>query len=161
MRYRRYYTQKNKDGSRTVVSTGPAATLWMGFVKFIVVVGLLGWPAIVVGDNLRGALAWVIGVPCELIWLVIALGVWGMYDAKAKGRVRGDSETERLWAATHAEMEQRHAAILADMKNRPLYKTPLRSGLSIADELLKLTQLRDQGALSPEEFEAQKAKLLR
>ncbi len=57
-------------------------------------------------------------------------------------------------------MEQRHAAILADMKDRPLYKTPLRSDLSIADELLKLTQLRDQGALSPEEFEVQKAKLL-
>ncbi|MGA9077464.1 MAG: PH domain-containing protein [Acidimicrobiales bacterium] len=34
------------------------------------------------------------------------------------------------------------------------------SGPSIADELLKLTQLRDQGALSPEEFESQKAKLL-
>ncbi|MEU4996568.1 DUF4429 domain-containing protein [Streptomyces sp. NPDC021622] len=31
---------------------------------------------------------------------------------------------------------------------------------SIADELSKLAQLREQGVLSPEEFEAQKAKLL-
>ena len=35
------------------------------------------------------------------------------------------------------------------------------SALSVADELLKLAQLRDAGVLTPEEFEAQKAKLLR
>ena len=34
------------------------------------------------------------------------------------------------------------------------------SSLSIADELQKLTQLRDQNVLSPEQFETQKAKLL-
>lgn len=33
-------------------------------------------------------------------------------------------------------------------------------GASTADELRKLAQLRDEGILSPEEFEAQKAKLL-
>jgi hypothetical protein len=32
--------------------------------------------------------------------------------------------------------------------------------LSVADELLKLAQLRDAGVLTPQEFEAQKAKLL-
>ncbi|MCX5044668.1 SHOCT domain-containing protein [Aldersonia sp. NBC_00410] len=32
---------------------------------------------------------------------------------------------------------------------------------SVADELMKLAQLRDAGVLTPEEFEAQKAKLLR
>ena len=35
------------------------------------------------------------------------------------------------------------------------------SALSVADELLKLAQLRDAGVLTAEEFEAQKAKLLR
>jgi hypothetical protein len=34
------------------------------------------------------------------------------------------------------------------------------NGTLIADELRKLAQLRDQGVLSPEEFESQKAKLL-
>ncbi len=37
---------------------------------------------------------------------------------------------------------------------------PAGLGLSVADELAKLAQLRDAGVLSPEEFAAQKAKLL-
>jgi hypothetical protein len=32
--------------------------------------------------------------------------------------------------------------------------------LAVADELLKLAQLRDAGVITPDEFEAQKAKLL-
>lgn len=38
---------------------------------------------------------------------------------------------------------------------------PTQAPVSVADELAKLAQLRDAGVLSPEEFEAQKAKLLR
>jgi hypothetical protein len=34
------------------------------------------------------------------------------------------------------------------------------SGASVADELLKLASLRDSGILTPEEFDAQKAKLI-
>ena len=54
---------------------------------------------------------------------------------------------------------------LADLTGRIGHAAPgglsgSGTGRSTADELLKLTQLRDQGALSPEEFEAQKAKLL-
>lgn len=37
---------------------------------------------------------------------------------------------------------------------------PARPGISVADELAKLVQLRDAGVLSPEEFVAQKTKLL-
>jgi hypothetical protein len=38
--------------------------------------------------------------------------------------------------------------------------TPPGSGASVADELLKLASLRDSGILTPEEFDAQKAKLI-
>jgi hypothetical protein len=37
---------------------------------------------------------------------------------------------------------------------------PTGQGLSVADELAKLAQLRDAGVLTPAEFDAQKAKLL-
>jgi len=40
------------------------------------------------------------------------------------------------------------------------YIREVAGGASTADELLKLAQLRDQGVLSPEEFEAQRAKAL-
>ena len=37
---------------------------------------------------------------------------------------------------------------------------PRQAPVSVADELIKLAQLRDAGVLTPEEFQAQKAKLL-
>jgi hypothetical protein len=42
----------------------------------------------------------------------------------------------------------------------PPQQAPAASATGTADELSKLAALRDQGVLSPEEFEAQKAKLL-
>ncbi len=73
MRYRRYITQRNPNGSRTVVSVGPVydGFGWMlkGFFRFTAVFTALLWPAIAVNVNLRGTVAWVVGVPCELIWL--------------------------------------------------------------------------------------------
>lgn len=38
--------------------------------------------------------------------------------------------------------------------------SPSATPLSVADELAKLAQLRDSGVLSPQEFDAQKSKLL-
>ena len=40
------------------------------------------------------------------------------------------------------------------------YIRSIAAAPSSADELIKLTQLRDQGSLTPQEFETQKAKLL-
>ena len=80
MRYRRYYSQKNRDGSRTVVSMGPFASGYYGFVKILFTVllifGFFAWPGIVVSHNLKGEWAWAVGVPAELIWLGIVSAVW-------------------------------------------------------------------------------------
>ncbi|GIJ43374.1 hypothetical protein Val02_02600 [Virgisporangium aliadipatigenens] len=46
------------------------------------------------------------------------------------------------------------------LSSRQVSAPPNRDGMSVADELTKLAQLRDAGILSPEEFAAQKAKLL-
>lgn len=60
------------------------------------------------------------------------------------------SEFENLRAALDQAIAAQHAP------SAPAAATPA----SLADELAKLAQLRDQGILSHEEFEAQKARLL-
>jgi type VI protein secretion system component VasK len=63
--------------------------------------------------------------------------------------VRGSKMQER--AVTRAtEAEQAAQTYIREVAAAP----------STADELAKLAQLREQGVLSPEEFEAQKAKLI-
>lgn len=59
-------------------------------------------------------------------------------------------EFEKLRAALDAAIATQHAP------QAPAAAAPA----SLADELGKLAQLRDQGILSPDEFEAQKARLL-
>ena len=63
--------------------------------------------------------------------------------------------------ARGGKMQERHVAQLqrAQLANES-YIREVAGPSSTADELLKLGQLRDQGVLSSEEFEAQKAKLL-
>jgi hypothetical protein len=63
--------------------------------------------------------------------------------------VRGSKMQER----SVAQMQQAQLATES-------YIREVAQGNSTADELLKLGQLRDQGVLSAEEFEAQKAKML-
>jgi hypothetical protein len=62
---------------------------------------------------------------------------------------RGGSMQER----SAAQMQQAQQATES-------YIREVAGGNSTADELLKLGQLRDQGVLTTEEFEAQKAKVL-
>lgn len=77
MRYRRYYSQSNRDGSRTVVSVGPIGSLWVSFVKCAVILVVLGWPIAVVRDNVHSPVwDWVLGLPFELLWLVVLLAIW-------------------------------------------------------------------------------------
>lgn len=55
-----------------------------------------------------------------------------------------------------------HLAPEPDSTPLPESPSPTEApALSVADELLKLAQLRDAGVLTSQEFEAQKAKLLR
>jgi hypothetical protein len=63
--------------------------------------------------------------------------------------------------ARGGKMHERSAVQLqqAQLATESYIREVARSG-STADELLKLGQLRDQGVLSGEEFESQKAKLL-
>ena len=56
--------------------------------------------------------------------------------------------------------QQLNAHAQADMAMRGASYAPAAASSSSADELLKLAQLRDQGILSPAEFEAAKAKAL-
>jgi hypothetical protein len=61
--------------------------------------------------------------------------------------------------ATH-EREPRQARANDELFRRYLGHYPASHAASTADELTKLAGLRDAGVLTPEEFEAQKAKLL-
>jgi hypothetical protein len=63
---------------------------------------------------------------------------------------RGHKMTEHAMADAKARDEAAQAYI----------RQAAGTGTSTADELERLAGLRDQGVLSPEEFEAQKAKLL-
>jgi hypothetical protein len=91
MRYRRYITHKNPDGSKTVVSVGPVADYalgWLTVFKWLVVllfiIAFLFWPPLLISGHLRGAGEWVAGVLAELGWLaVLVLGSLA-YKTKAK-----------------------------------------------------------------------------
>lgn len=48
---------------------------------------------------------------------------------------------------------------IVELKQRPAAVAVVQE-IDVADQLLKLSQLRDQGILTHEEFEAQKAKVL-
>ncbi|MFJ5259101.1 DUF4429 domain-containing protein [Streptomyces sp. NPDC088387] len=58
------------------------------------------------------------------------------------------------------EFEQLRAAIEQAIAAGHAPQAPAAAAPSLADELTKLAALRDQGILSPAEFEAQKARLL-
>jgi ABC-type multidrug transport system fused ATPase/permease subunit len=63
--------------------------------------------------------------------------------------------------ARGGKMQERSMRLAAENeKAAQQYIREVAAAPSSADELAKLAQLRDQGVLSPAEFEAQKAKLL-
>jgi len=61
-------------------------------------------------------------------------------------------------ARREQERQEDHDRQLASIK--ALAKTGPSAGVSVADELVKLAKLRDDGVLTPEEFAAQKAAVL-
>jgi len=58
------------------------------------------------------------------------------------------------------EMAGLRTAVMEAIRNRAMPQAAVVQQSSTADEILKLVSLRDAGALSNDEFEAQKAKLL-
>jgi uncharacterized membrane protein len=75
MRYRRYYTQRNKDGSRTVISTGPALGCTYLIGKWFVVLVLVSLP-LALQSVIHGRTGVVISWVLEAIWLVLLVGGW-------------------------------------------------------------------------------------
>lgn len=71
MRYRRYYTQRNRDGSRTVISVGPLVGpyIWLfkitGWVLGIALVFMLPW---LPHYYVPGAWGWFWSSLSALIW---------------------------------------------------------------------------------------------
>ena len=55
MRYRRYHRQENRDGSRTLMSVGPIATMLVCSMKFVLVVLVFFWPLVVIHATIHGA----------------------------------------------------------------------------------------------------------
>ncbi|MGK0742673.1 SHOCT domain-containing protein [Leucobacter sp. Z1108] len=77
--------------------------------------------------------------------------------------VQGSGTTLAEVAVNYGTAEKIEAWFRAhpNFGNGSVHSDPPRRGLSIADELIKLAQLRDAGVLSAQEFETQKSKLLR
>jgi len=87
MRYRRYYTRVNRDGSKTVTSVGPVAeTAGLGaraLLWFLFVVVVLGLPWSI-ADAIRNGWGMALAIVAAILWyaLVIAASVpalkkWG------------------------------------------------------------------------------------
>jgi len=77
MRYRRYYTKINRDGSKTVTSVGPVADaagwgvrafLWMAWCAFLVA---LPWAIYV--DAIRNDWGLALAIVAALIWYPIVI----------------------------------------------------------------------------------------
>lgn len=74
MRYRRYYTQQEKDGATSVVSVGLTGTFFMFWVKFMVWATILLWPFCFHWPTWA---EWLIAVPW---WAILVVG-WAVRPA--------------------------------------------------------------------------------
>jgi len=75
---------------------------------------------------------------------------------------RDEAEKDRVRREEH-ERQLESIKVLATSRQEPTVAAPtskLAPGASLADEIRKLAQLRDDGLLTPEEFAEQKARLL-
>lgn len=86
-------------------------------------------------------------IPAFVVGIIYAFLIQGILEAKY---LREGWKTLEDW-----EYEQSHPATFIQSN-----KDALTSEKSVPDELRKLAKLRDEGILSNEEFQAQKAKLL-
>jgi len=79
-RVRTYKTTKNRDGSRTVRSSGPYASVVEDAIKATGIALLVFGPmALVFGalyPRTPRALAWFVAVLVELLWLALLIAIW-------------------------------------------------------------------------------------
>lgn len=88
MRYRRYYSHRNADGSRTVVRLGPGGAAYLGFWKFFVVFAWLFIPLALV-HIIGGVAGWIVGAPIEVFWLLLNFVVWKLKREFAENMYAG------------------------------------------------------------------------
>jgi hypothetical protein len=93
MKYRRYYTKRHPNGSRTVVSVGPVGMLAGGYAKLfamwflaILVVIVLVWPILLVNGLSHDSHAWTygLGIPLEVVWLIVVAAGWAAHRESKK-----------------------------------------------------------------------------
>ena len=96
-----------------------------------------------------------------LVVLVLDIVYLIIYASKKESKI-SDAEREAIAEKAKreaaAELESELAGEEVEEKEEP--KVEEKPAVSIADELRKLKELKDEGILSEEEFEAEKAKLL-
>ncbi len=78
MRYRRYITQQNPNGSRTVVSVGPAWDMTGAMIHFVFVdlpvIIIWTWPGgLIMGSGMRGPFEWISAIASTLVWIGLLL----------------------------------------------------------------------------------------
>ena len=125
-------------------------------VEFLVIwllfAALIGWWADARGRSGLGfALISAIGSP--ILAGIILLVTKDLKKAAEEEAVKRAEDAKR-----EKERREEHERQVESIK--VLAKGGQASGLSVADELVKLVGLRDAGVLTPEEFAAQKAALL-
>ncbi len=104
------------------------------------------------GGNTYGN-AWITLVVCGI--MAAAALIWGIWFAVSRSR-RARSKAGETWPVAPT----RAVATTFQPSSRPRIIAGAAPQVDVADELTKLANLRDRGALSETEFEAQKARLL-
>ena len=160
IRLARYATRQvgTKSMSTGTIKIGPDGIGWHGVYGFPSV--HIAWPA------LKDILIQGESVQTGSVAAVATFGVLGLGAKKRKTMTRLDFVTttgEHVFEIDRTDpsavRNQLRQLIDAMPKTTPA-SAPAPAAISVADELSKLAALRDQGLLSPEEFEAQKQRLL-
>jgi len=100
MRYRRYYTRVNRDGSKTVTSVGPVAeTAGLGaraLLWFLFVVVVLGLPWSIT-DAIRNGWGMALAIVAAILWYsLVAVLAWE--EVKKRGaELKKGTQGPRRW----------------------------------------------------------------
>jgi hypothetical protein len=79
---------------------------------------------------------------------------------EAKARIFEATKDENTVMFRAGEQQRRFEALKTEIEAAIKHSTKTQSGFSVAEEIGRLAKLRDEGILTPTEFEAQKTKLL-
>jgi Short C-terminal domain len=97
-----------------------------------------------------------------LLGLIVVLVIANQKELEARDRQRvfGEESKERLRREEHERQLESIKAIAAPQKLQTAQRSMPDSSVSVADEIRKLSTLRDEGLLTDAEFHAQKSLLL-